>query len=463
MQEVCDPADRRRTLGWVTHADAACVESAVGVALEAQPAWDQADAGRRVDCLAGAADLYEAHAAEFRAMLVREAGKCLPDAVAELREAVRFLRCHALEARAMSCAHLGSLAPGAGAETRPHGLGVIACISSWDSPLALFTGQISGALAAGNAVIAKPAEQTSLIAHRAVQLLYQAAVPEEVLHCLPGNDRVLCDALARDPRVAGMAFTGNADEAALMQCALTKRQGPMVPLITHTGDLNAILADSSACPEQVVRDVLALTFHNRGWPIAPLRVLFVQSHTADRLLGKLAGAVRELRVGDPAMLHTDLGPVIDATAQAALQKRTLQMDAKAHLICRGRLGLDTENGFFLAPCVYEVTGIEQLDRKLCPPMLQVVRYAVDQLDAVIAFINQSGRDSTLWLISNNRRTVQRIRHRLRVRTLYVHNRRVGSEPHSAPEPRVGEHGFVYRFAAERTAAAATIDGHGHDR
>ncbi len=449
MQEVSDPADRRRMLGWVAHADAACLVSAVGAALEAQPAWDQADAGRRADCLASASDLYEAHRAELITMLVREAGKTLPDAVAELREAVRFLRRHALEARAMSCGYLNPPAVKESAKARLHGLGVIACISSWVSPLALFTGQIGAALAAGNTVIAHPAEQTPLIAHRAVQLLYQAGVPQTVLHCLPGTGRVVGDALARDPRVAGIAVSGNVDEAALIQRALAEREEPMVPLIAHTGGLNAILADSSARAEQVVRDVLTLAFHSRGWPYTPLRVLFVQSDIADRIIGTLAGAVRELRVGDPAMLHTDLGPMIDAQALAALQKRALRMDAEAHLICRGRLGPDTANGFFLPPCVYEIAGIEQLDRGLSAPMLQVVRYAADQLDSVIALLDQSGRDATLRVFSHRGRTVERIRRRLRVRALYVHGQRVGSEWHSATAPRAGEDGFVHRFAAER--------------
>ena len=449
MQEVCDPTDRRRMLGWVARADAACVGSAVGVALAAQPAWDRAGAGRRADCLAHASDLFEAHGAELMTMLVREAGKTVPDALAELRAAVGLLRCHGLEARTLSHAYADSPAPREGARARPHGLGVIACISSWDSPLARFTGQVGAALSAGNAVIANPAEQTPLIAHHAVQLLYQAGVPQAVLHCIPAIGREVSDALATDQRVAAIALSGDAHEAGITQGALLKREGPMVPLIAHTGGLHAIFADSSVRREQVVREVLALAFRSRGWPFAPLRVLFVQSDTADRIIGTLAGAVRELRVGDPAMLRTDLGPMIDAKALAALQDRGLQMDAKSHLICRGRLGSETEDGFFFPPCVYEIAGTEQLDRHLRAPMLQVVRYASDQLDSVIAFLNQSGCDSTLRVFSNRRRTVERMRRQLRVRSLYVSGQQVGVQAQSATEPNAGEVGFVHRFAAER--------------
>ncbi|HVH77761.1 MAG TPA: bifunctional proline dehydrogenase/L-glutamate gamma-semialdehyde dehydrogenase PutA, partial [Stellaceae bacterium] len=319
-EPVFDPADRRRQIGAVVSAGAAMLETALAVTSRAAPGWDRAPAAERAAILERAADLYERDRDALMALIIREGGRTIPAALSEVREAADYLRYYAARARADFAEPLALPGPtGERNRLALRGRGVFACISPWNFPLAIFTGQVAAALAAGNAVIAKPAEQTPLTAAAAIRRLHAAGVPGEVLHFLPGSGEVIGAALTADPRVAGVAFTGSTDTARTINLALARRPGPIVPLIAETGGQNAMIVDSSALPEQVVADVLTSAFDSAGQRCSALRLLYVQDDIAPRLLPMLKGAMAELSIGDPALLSTDIGPLIDAEARAALE------------------------------------------------------------------------------------------------------------------------------------------------
>ena len=331
-----DPADRRRWIGTVVEASGAEADAALAAAVPAARRWDATPAAERAACLDRMAGLMEAHMAELMAMCTREAGKTIRDGVAEVREAVDFCRYYAARARAEFSAPV--MLPGPTGEANRialHGRGVFACISPWNFPLAIYCGQIAAALAAGNAVISKPAEQTALIAARAVALLHEAGVPRDVLQLLPGRGEVVGAHLIADPRIAGVAFTGSTETARLINQALAAREGPIAPLIAETGGQNAMIVDSSALPEQVVADVVTSSFQSAGQRCSALRVMFVQEDIAPRLIDMLTGAMEELVVGDPALLETDVGPVIDADARATLEAHAARMKARGEAPLRG--------------------------------------------------------------------------------------------------------------------------------
>ena len=316
---ILDPADRRRVVGEVAEANLEQVGAAIEAALRAAPDWDRLPAAERAACLERAADLLEERLGSFVALCCREAGKTVPDGVAEVREAADYCRYYAARAREL---WEPRVLPGPTGECNTlslHGRGVFACISPWNFPLAIFLGQVTAALAAGNAVVAKPAEQTPLIAAQAVRLLHEAGVPPEVLHLLPGDGPSVGAPLVAHPGISGVAFTGSVETARAINRALAARDGPILPLIAETGGQNAMIADSSALPEQLVADVLASSFQSAGQRCSALRVLFVQREIADRVLAMLAGAMEELVVGDPWDLATDVGPVIDREAQERLE------------------------------------------------------------------------------------------------------------------------------------------------
>ncbi len=466
-----DPADRRRIIGEVAEAAGADVEAALSGALAAQPDWDRAPAAGRAEILERAADLYEAHMAELMAIAVREAGKTANDAVAEVREAVDFLRYYALRARADFAGPIQLPGPtGERNEISLHGRGVFACISPWNFPLAIFTGQVAAALAAGNAVLAKPAEQTPIMAARGVQLLHEAGVPGNVLHLLPGDGAKVGGALVGDPRIAGVAFTGGTDTARLINRTLAARSGPIVPLIAETGGQNAMIVDSTALPEQVVRDVLASAFHSAGQRCSALRVLFVQDDAAERTIEMLVGAMRELKVGDPALLSTDVGPVIDEEARAMLQAHADRMAREAKLLCEVPLGADCGNGCFFAPRAYEIESIAMLEREVFGPILHVVRYDDARLDRVVDDINATGYGLTLGVHSRVDSTVRRIVSALRVGNAYVNRNQIGAvvgvqpfggEGLSGTGPKAGGPRYLHRFATERVVSTDTTASGGN--
>ncbi|MGE4220722.1 MAG: bifunctional proline dehydrogenase/L-glutamate gamma-semialdehyde dehydrogenase PutA [Alphaproteobacteria bacterium] len=463
-RDILDPADRRRRVGTAVEADRAAVDRALALAAAAMPGWDAAGAEARAACLERAADAYEAHAPELMALCVREAGKTLPDAVAEVREAVDFLRYYAARARAEFAAPLPLPGPtGEGNALHLRGRGVFACIAPWNFPLAIFTGQVAAALAAGNAVAAKPAEQTPLIAARAVELLHAAGVPGEVLHLLPGDGPSVGAPLTADPRIAGVAFTGSIETAQAINRTLAARDGPIAALIAETGGQNAMIVDSSALPEQAVRDALASGYQSAGQRCSALRVLFVQEEIADRMLAMLAGAMEELRIGDPGLLATDVGPVIDADAQTMLERHAARMDRAARLLYRCRLGPDCAHGTFFAPCAYEIASMDTLTGEVFGPVVHVLRFAGDRIDAVVDAVNATGYGLTLSVHSRIEATVRRVRERARVGNIYVNRNQIGAvvgvqpfggESLSGTGPKAGGPHYLHRFATERTV---TVD------
>ncbi|UCH75668.1 MAG: bifunctional proline dehydrogenase/L-glutamate gamma-semialdehyde dehydrogenase PutA, partial [Rhodospirillales bacterium] len=468
---VSDPADRRRDVGVVAEAAARDVAEALDGAVAAQPAWDRTPAPDRAAMLERAADLYEAHTAVLMAIACREAGKTANDGIAEVREAVDFLRYYAGRCRAEFAGPVELPGPtGERNEIALHGRGAFVCISPWNFPLAIFTGQLAAALAAGNTVLAKPAEQTPIMAARAVGLLHEAGVPGDVLHLLPGDGATVGGALVGDPRIAGVAFTGGTDTARLINRALAARDGPIVPLIAETGGQNAMIVDSSALPEQVVRDVLASAFRSAGQRCSALRVLFVQDDVADRTIEMLSGAMRELKVGDPALLSTDVGPVIDEEARGVLQAHADRMDREARLLCAVSLGADCEHGCFFAPRAYEIDSVAILDREVFGPILHVVRYDDARLDQVLDDINATGYGLTLGVHSRVDSTIRRIVERIRVGNAYVNRNQIGAvvgvqpfggEGLSGTGPKAGGPHYLHRFATERVVSTDTTASGGN--
>jgi RHH-type proline utilization regulon transcriptional repressor/proline dehydrogenase/delta 1-pyrroline-5-carboxylate dehydrogenase len=467
---VHDPSDHRRTVGTVVEAGPAEIEQAMARAARAQPDWDGTPAGERAAVLERAADLFEAQMPALMALAIREAGKTLPDAVAEVREAVDFLRYYALRARADFAEPLPLPGPtGERNQLALHGRGTFVCISPWNFPLAIFTGQVSAALAAGNSVVAKPAEQTPLIAMAAVRLLHQAGVPGDVLHLLPGDGRVGAGLVA-DARLAGVAFTGSTETARAINQVLAARNGPIVPLIAETGGQNALIADSSALPEQVVRDVLASSFQSAGQRCSALRVLCIQEDIADRLIEMLTGAMAELRIGDPGLLATDVGPVIDRAARDALDAHADRMQREARHLFTLPLPADCGHGTFFAPRAYEIAGLHQLEREVFGPILHVLRWPADGLDRLLDAINSTGYGLTLGIHSRIDATVRHIHGRLRVGNAYVNRNIIGAvvgvqpfggEGLSGTGPKAGGPHYLHRFATERTLTIDTTAAGGN--
>jgi RHH-type proline utilization regulon transcriptional repressor/proline dehydrogenase/delta 1-pyrroline-5-carboxylate dehydrogenase len=469
--ERFDPADRERRIGTAVEADEATIERALAAAARAAPEWDRVPAAERARLLEGAADLFEAEMPALLALLVREAGKCLPDALSEVREAVDYCRYYAQRARAEFAAP--ERLPGPTGERNELGLsgrGVFACISPWNFPLGIFTGQVAAALAAGNAVIAKPAEQAPLTAMRAIELLHRAGVPGAAVQLLPGPGETVGARLVADARVAGVAFTGGTDTARAIERRLAARDGPIVPLIAETGGQNAMIVDSSALPEQVVADALRSAFNSAGQRCSALRVLFVQEEIADRVQAMLAGATAELAVGDPAWLETDVGPVIDAAARAALADHAGRMTAEAKLIAEAPLGADCARGTFFAPRAFAIDGIGRLAGEVFGPILHLVRFAGDRLEAVVDAINATGYGLTLGVHSRIDETVRRVRARARVGNIYVNRNMIGAvvgvqpfggEGLSGTGPKAGGPRYLHRFAVERTVSTDTTAAGGN--
>ena len=468
---VLDPADRRRRVGTVVTAGPEQVERALARAAAHAPGWARVPAGDRAAALERAAELFESHRAGLIARIISEGGRTIPAALAELREAVDYLRYYALRARADFA--IPERLPGPTGERNEialHGRGVFACISPWNFPLAIFTGQIAAALAAGNAVIAKPAEQTPLVAAAAVRLLHQAGIPGEVLHLLPGTGEAVGARLVADPRVAGIAFTGSTETARLINLELARRPGPIVPLIAETGGQNAMIVDSSALAEQVVADVLTSAFESAGQRCSSLRLLYVQADIADRLLAMLTGAMAELTIGSPALLATDVGPVIDEAAREPLERHAARMAREGRLLYQCALPPETGHGTFFAPRAFEIDSASRLDHEVFGPILHVVRWQADRLDAALDEIDATGYGLTLGIHSRIDENVRHILGRLRIGNNYVNRNMIGAvvgvqpfggERLSGTGPKAGGPRYLHRFATERTVSTDTTAAGGN--
>jgi RHH-type proline utilization regulon transcriptional repressor/proline dehydrogenase/delta 1-pyrroline-5-carboxylate dehydrogenase len=402
-------------VGRVHEASAADVDSALAGAAAFAMDWQTTPPSMRAATLARVADLFEEHCHELMALAVREAGKSLPNAIAEVREAVDFLRYYAAQVNG----NPNALA-----------LGPVTCISPWNFPLAIFTGQVAAALAAGNVVLAKPAEQTPLIAHRAVQLFHQAGIPRAALQFLPGRGEVVGAALTADARVRGVIFTGSTEVAQLINRTLAKRsldEANEIPLIAETGGQNALIVDSSALPEQVVQDALSSAFDSAGQRCSALRVLFLQEEIADKTIRMLKGAMQELRVGVPDRLSTDIGPVIDAEARDNLLahiERT-KRNAKSFYSLPLPEGLKAQ-GTFVAPTVLEIGSLSELTHEVFGPVLHIIRYKRAALPQLIDSINTSGFGLTLGVHSRIDETIDFIAAHAHVGNIYVNRNIVGA-------------------------------------
>jgi RHH-type proline utilization regulon transcriptional repressor/proline dehydrogenase/delta 1-pyrroline-5-carboxylate dehydrogenase len=413
---MCNPARLADIVGSVSEATLAQVETALQAAEHEGKAWGELAAAERALRLRRAADLLVSHRAELLALAVREAGKSLPNAVSEHREAVDFLRYYA--ARILD----------EPLESGP--LGPVACISPWNFPLAIFVGQVAAALAAGNPVLAKPAEQTPLMAFRTVQLLHEAGIPRAALQYLPGRGDTIGAALVADPRVRGVIFTGSTEVAQILQATLTRRslaEQCDLPLIAETGGQNAMVVDSSALPEQVVQDVLASAFDSAGQRCSALRVLFLQEEIADRVLTMLKGAMAELRVGEPEALSTDVGPVIDDDARRQLLDHMDRMHSEGRLVYQRPIRAEiARQGHFIAPTVFEINDLAQLPREVFGPILHVIRYPRQHLAQVVQAINATGYGLTLGIHSRIDETIDFISQRARVGNIYVNRNIIGA-------------------------------------
>jgi RHH-type proline utilization regulon transcriptional repressor/proline dehydrogenase/delta 1-pyrroline-5-carboxylate dehydrogenase len=375
-----------------------------------------------------------------------------------VREAVDFLRYYAaqVDASFSNDSH------------RP--LGPVVCISPWNFPLAIFTGQIAAALAAGNALIAKPAEQTPLVGAAAVRLMHQAGVPVEVLHLLPGDGATVGVRLVADTRISGIAFTGSTETARAINLALAQRSGPLVPLIAETGGQNALIVDSSALPEQVVQDVLMSAFNSAGQRCSALRVLCLQADIAERVIAMLKGAMAELAIGDPGLLSTDVGPVIDEEARANLQRHAERMAREGSLLYQCALPPEAENGTFFAPRAFEIDRIGRLEREVFGPILHVVRWQRSRFDELLDAITATGYGLTLGIHSRIDETVEAVHRRLKVGNTYVNRNMIGAvvgvqpfggEGLSGTGPKAGGPHYLYRFALERTLSVDTTAAGGN--
>jgi RHH-type proline utilization regulon transcriptional repressor/proline dehydrogenase/delta 1-pyrroline-5-carboxylate dehydrogenase len=470
-REVFEPADRRRRLGSVVDAaDGAVLDRALSMLAAAQPAWDTQGGAVRAEILDRAADRIEAKRGSLVALLAREAGKTRSAAIAEVREAADFCRYYAVQART----HFGEPrrlpAPTGEANSLAlHGRGVFACISPWNFPLAIFTGQVAAALAAGNSVVAKPAEQTPIIAAQAVHLLHEAGVPIDALALLPGPGETIGARLVADSRVAGVAFTGSTAVGSAIARALAART-PIVPLIAETGGQNAMIVDSSALAEQVVADVLQSAFDSAGQRCSALRVLCVQEDVAPRVLDLLAGAMDELTIGDPGALATDVGPVIDDVAREALEAHVARMQAAG--LVRHRVGLPDEcaHGSFVAPTLIALDRLDRLTQEIFGPIVHVATWRAGDLDALVDAINAFGYGLTLGIHSRVDTTIARIVDRVRVGNIYVNRNMIGAvvgmqpfggEGLSGTGPKAGGPYYLPRFAVERTLSVNTAAAGGN--
>ena len=468
---VLSPHDRRVVVGQVLEATPALIETALVSARNAQPGWDRMGGVARAEILEFAAGLFEANRARLMAVMVREGGKTIANALADLREAADFLRYYASEARRVF--EQPQKLPGATGERNQlslHGRGTFACISPWNFPIAIFTGQVAAALAAGNAVVAKPAEQTPITAYLATALLHQAGVPGDVLHFLPGGGASVGARLTADARVDGIAFTGSNDTARAIVTALARRQGAIVPLIAETGGINAMIVDSSALPEQVVRDAVTSAFDSAGQRCSALRVMFLQDDIAGKVLKMLTGAMRELRLGDPMDFSTDIGPVIDEDARLTLNAHKSRMRREQRELIDLPLPDECKAGTFVTPAAYEIGSIGVLEREVFGPVLHIVRYGRGSLDKVCDAINATGFGLTLGIHTRIDATANDIAARVRAGNIYVNRNQIGAvvgaqpfggEGLSGTGPKAGGPHYLPRFAVERVRTTDTTASGGN--
>jgi RHH-type transcriptional regulator, proline utilization regulon repressor / proline dehydrogenase / delta 1-pyrroline-5-carboxylate dehydrogenase len=463
---VPSPVDQTTLAGTVIDPAPRQVDEAVAAAREGFQTWSRTPAGTRADTLEQAANLLEHRAAHFIALLQREGGKTLDDSLSEVREAVDFCRYYAAKGRELFGA--GEPMPGPTGESnslRLRGRGVFIAISPWNFPLAIFLGQVTAALMAGNGVVAKPAEQTPLIAAEAVRLLHQAGIPATALHLVPGDGRIGA-ALVAHADVAGVVFTGSTEVARSINRALAAKEGGIVPLIAETGGINAMIVDATALPEQVADDVVMSAFRSAGQRCSALRLLFVQDDVADRMIEMISGAARELGIGDPSDPAVQIGPVIDAEAKQRLEAHIARMKREARVHFEGK----APDGNYVAPHIFELSDAGQLTEEVFGPVLHVVRYRATEFDRVLQAIDRNGYGLTLGVHSRIDDTIEETIDRLAVGNVYVNRNIIGAvvgvQPFgghglSGTGPKAGGPHYLTRFATEQTVTINTAAAGGN--
>ena len=462
--DVTSPTDRTIVVGKTTGANVDDVAKSFDLASQAFDKWTNTPVTQRAAILDKIADLYEDNLIELMAICISEAGKTIPDALDEVREAVDFCRYYAQIARDMIHDTKMPGPTGQLDKLTLHGRGVFVCISPWNFPLAIFTGQITAALVSGNCVLAKPASSTTLIATKAIQLMYKAGIPKDVIHLVPGNSKEIGDSLLMDPCVAGVAITGSVDTGKTINQKLASKDGPIVPLIAETGGLNVMFVDSSALPEQVVKDVVSSAFQSAGQRCSALRVLLVQEDVADKIIEMLAGAMKELNIGDPQFQSTDVGPVIDESAKSTLDEHIVYLNDNAKLIYKCELDQSTKNGTFVPPCAYEISGLNVLRGEKFGPILHVLRFKSDKIKSLIDEVNQLGYGLTLGIHSRCDSNIDLIFNNMKVGNTYVNRNIIGAvvgvqpfggEGLSGTGPKAGGPHYLLRFITERTISINT--------
>jgi RHH-type proline utilization regulon transcriptional repressor/proline dehydrogenase/delta 1-pyrroline-5-carboxylate dehydrogenase len=464
---VNSPIDGK-PIGTVQEGDQAIVAAALAAATASIRSWDATPVADRAAALERAGDLMEQDRGRLIALLQNEGGKTIDDCVSEVREAVDYCRYYASEARR-------TLAPvplpgptGESNELRMRGRGVFVCISPWNFPLAIFTGQIAGALAAGNCVVAKPAEQTPLIAFEAVKLLHSAGIPVGSLHLVPGDGKIGA-MLTADRRVAGVVFTGSTDVARVINRALAAKDGPIPPLIAETGGINAMIVDATALPEQVTDDVVTSAFRSAGQRCSALRLLCVQEDVADRVFDMVAGAARELKLGDPRDPATHVGPVIDSEARNKLNRWIADMESRDAVLFRLEAGLQ-KDGTYVAPTIIELDSARELKEEVFGPVLHVVRWRAGELGQLLDDIAANDTALTLGVHSRIESTVARIVERLPNGNVYVNRNMIGAVVGSQPfggsglsgtGPKAGGPNYLHRLAAEQVVTVNTAASGGN--
>ncbi len=463
---LASPIDQATSVGTVIDATPEDVNRAISAARAGFKTWSRTEAGIRAKILEQAAELLEQRRAHFIALLQREGGKTLDDALSEVREATDFCRSYAAEGRERFGASEEMPGPtGESNSLRLRGRGVFIAISPWNFPLAIFLGQVTAALMAGNAVVAKPAEQTPLIAVEAIRLLHEAGVPTAALHLLVGDGRIGA-ALVAHADIAGVVFTGSTEVARAINRALAAKDGPIVPLIAETGGINAMIVDATALPEQVADDVVTSAFRSAGQRCSALRLLFVQDDVAERMIEMIAGAARELAVGDPRELSTHIGPVIDTVAKQRLEIHVARMKKEARVHFAGV----APAGNYVAPHIFELSSADQLTEEIFGPVLHMVRYRAEKLDSVLASIERSGYGLTLGIHSRIDDTIDAVIDRLSVGNIYVNRNMIGAvvgvQPFggnglSGTGPKAGGPHYLARFATEQTVTINTAAAGGN--
>jgi RHH-type proline utilization regulon transcriptional repressor/proline dehydrogenase/delta 1-pyrroline-5-carboxylate dehydrogenase len=462
---VTNPTDRRESVGSTRDATSEEIVTAFDASAAAYPAWNLRGGEARAAILDKASDLLEANHAEFHELLVREAGKTISDAIAEVREAVDFCRYYALRARQQFAAPERMQGPtGELNELSLHGRGVFACISPWNFPLAIFAGQVTAAVAAGNTVVAKPAEPTPLIAARFVKLLHEAGVPPQAVHLVPAPGRLFGEIAFAHSALAGVAMTGSTATALTINRSLAARGGSIVPLIAETGGLNAMIVDSTALPEQVVDDVVSSAFMSAGQRCSALRLLFLQDDIADQVLEMIAGAMDELVIGDPADFRTDVGPVITPAAADGLAQHVARMRKEARIVKACSLGEAHAHGSFFAPHLIELKSASQLTREEFGPILHVVRYRSADIVEVLQAINASRYGLTLGVQTRLESFWRQVFEHTAIGNTYVNRNMIGAvvgvQPFggtglSGTGPKAGGPHYLARVANERTLTVNT--------